>query len=50
MNKVFPEQGNIDLIFGRPYQMLDDWTKELAEVCYVISMSFKSVLPSSSLL
>ena len=35
MNKIFPKQGSIDLIFGRPFQTLNEWIKELAEVCCV---------------
>ena len=29
----------MDLIFGRPHQAVDDWIKELFEVCYIFISS-----------
>ena len=32
VHEVFLGQVNIDLIFGRPFQALDEWIKELSKV------------------
>ena len=34
-HEVFPEQLNIDMIFGRPCQTLNGWIEELSEVIYM---------------